>query len=370
MDQAQASFFTSARARITLQDRLAIDDRPAGFDYLRVLLALLIMLDHSVIVCLGQPAQLALFQGFSRPFITCLVPMFFALSGFLIASSLIRCRTLVTFVGLRALRIVPALAVDTIFCAVILGPFYTSYSLRDYFLHPDFYKYFFNVIGYIHYHLPGVFADNPSGYVNAQLWTIPYELDCYLVLSLLAALGLHRKRLWFLVTTAMIVIGHLVYVTFKPAELNDVWQLLLPCFLVSVCAYLYRDKIEWSGRLAAVSVFVGLVLLSQQNSLMVLASIPLSYLTIWLGLFRLQRDPIIRSGDYSYPLYLYSFPIQQALYVSLQVCRVWWLNMFFAVPVTFLLAAFSWHLVEKPSQKFRYRLFAAERFFFPEPKTR
>jgi peptidoglycan/LPS O-acetylase OafA/YrhL len=365
MDHVQVSALALSRARTTFQDCLDIDDRPAGFDYLRVILALLIMLDHSIIVCLGQTAQSAMFTGILRPFIASLVPMFFALSGFLVASSLLRCRTLVTFVGLRILRIVPALALDTIFCAMILGPIYTSYPLREYFLHPDFLRYFLNIVGYIHYHLPGVFVGNPSDYVNTQLWTIPYELNCYLVVSVLAVLGLHRKRPLFVATTGLVIIGEFVYLAFHPATANDVWQLLLPCFLLSVCIYLYREKIECSGRMAIASVVTALILLWQQNSLMVLASIPLSYLTVWLGVLRFPRDPIIRSGDYSYPLYLYSFPVQQALYVSFEACRIWWISMFFAVPASFLLALFSWHVVEKPSQKLRPRLFAFERRYFP-----
>src|SRR5258708_14256432 len=100
MTPVQASVISQSRSRITLQDCLAIDERPAGFDYLRVILALLIMLDHSIIVSLGDTAQANLFTGIFRPLIVCLVPMFFALSGFLIATSLLRCRTLVTFIGL------------------------------------------------------------------------------------------------------------------------------------------------------------------------------------------------------------------------------------------------------------------------------
>jgi len=352
-------------ARCTLQDCLNIDDRPAGFDYLRIILALLIMLDHSVLASLGQSAQLALFVGPLRPLITCLVPMFFALSGFLVAGSLLRCRTTVTFVGLRVLRIVPALTVDTVFCAIIIGVIYTSLPIREYLSNREFHQYFFNIVGYIHYHLPGVFESNPSGLVNAQLWTIPYELKCYLVLSVMAVAGLHRRRALFLAATVLLMVGETVYIIVRPPGPVDVWQLLVPCFLLSVCAYLYREKIEWSGRMAVASAVASIAFLWSQGPLMLLASIPLSYVTIWLGLLRFPRDPIIRSGDYSYPLYLYSFPIQQALFVSIVACRIWWVNMIVAIPVSFALALFSWHLVEKPSQKFRFNLFALERRLFP-----
>ena len=93
----------------SIQDCLEGEDRPSGFDYARVILALMIMADHSVIVCLGEDVQRSLFTGVLRPLMAIVVPMFFALSGFLVAGSLVRSRSLVTFVGLRALNCTGAL---------------------------------------------------------------------------------------------------------------------------------------------------------------------------------------------------------------------------------------------------------------------
>jgi peptidoglycan/LPS O-acetylase OafA/YrhL len=52
--------------------------------------------------------------------------MFFALSGFLVAGSFERCKTIVSFGGLRVLRLMPALAVDTVLGALLLGPIFTA----------------------------------------------------------------------------------------------------------------------------------------------------------------------------------------------------------------------------------------------------
>ena len=104
--------------------------------------------------------------------------MFFALSGFLVASSLERCKTLFTFLGLRAIRILPALAVEIFISALIIGPLFTTEPAKAYFAAPEFHDYFLNILGDIHYHLPGVFAANPSDAVNGQLWTVPYEMIC------------------------------------------------------------------------------------------------------------------------------------------------------------------------------------------------
>jgi peptidoglycan/LPS O-acetylase OafA/YrhL len=105
---------------------------------------------------------------------------------------------------------------------------------------------------------------------------------------------------------------------------------------------------------------MSLVFLSQYNALMIFAAFPIAYLTVWLGLFNPRRGALIRSGDYSYPLYLYSFPIQQMLFSIVPGGRVWWINLVLAIPVTFVFAALSWHLIEKPAQAGRRWLYAFE----------
>ena len=289
------------------------------------------MADHSVIVCLGEDVQLELFSGALRPLMACVVPMFFALSGFLVAGSLSRSRSLVTFAGLRALRIVPALAVDTVFCALILGVIMTTAPLRVYFASAEFFEYFLNVFGDIHYHLPGVFRTHPSDMVNEQLWTIPYELKCYAVLTALAVLGLHRRRNWFFAASIAIMLGGAAYVHVQPILVWDVWPLLLPCFLAGVAIFLYQDKLERSWRLMAISSISAIALLYQQGPLMLFAAFPIAYVTVWLGLLRPARDALIKSGDYSYPLFLYSFSIQQTMYQVMPFGRIWWANFLLAI---------------------------------------
>jgi peptidoglycan/LPS O-acetylase OafA/YrhL len=345
----------------SVAERLAAtENRPAGFDYLRIILATLIVADHAAVACLGMEAQRWVFGGIGRPILMALVPMFFSLSGFLVASSLARSRSLITFAGLRALRIIPALAVDTIFCALVIGVILTNEPLQQYFRSTDFYKYFLNIIGDIHYTLPGVFTNNPSNVVNSQLWTIPHEMKCYATLTGLAVLGLHRRPALLLSATVLIVFATICYVALHPVEITDAWPLLLPTFLLSVCAFIYRDKLPWNPWLFTISCGLSILLLSLSSSAMVFAAFPITYFTIWLGLFDPKRDAFIKSGDYSYPLYLYSFPIQQALITLVPWARVWWVNFLVAMPIAMLFAAFSWHLIEKPAQSGRRYLFDFE----------
>jgi peptidoglycan/LPS O-acetylase OafA/YrhL len=94
----------------------------------------------------------------------------------------------------------PALTVEVLLSALVLGPVLTTASLENYFLSADFRLYFLNILGDIHYHLPGVFLSNPVTVVNGQLWTVPWELVCYIVLAALAVTGVFRRRHWLVLS--------------------------------------------------------------------------------------------------------------------------------------------------------------------------
>src|SRR5262249_49082197 len=104
----------------TLGARLALaNDRPSGFDYLRLGLAVSIIAWHGVVVCYGYASEANLWLGPIGPLGWFLVPSFFALSGFLVMGSLYR-NDLLSFLALRGLRIFPALAVELLLSAFII----------------------------------------------------------------------------------------------------------------------------------------------------------------------------------------------------------------------------------------------------------
>ncbi|HEY3909962.1 MAG TPA: acyltransferase [Stellaceae bacterium] len=338
--------------------------RTSGFDYLRVCLAIGVICVHSSSTSYGHTSDLVVWGGPQRAAEHIILPMFFALSGFLVAGSLERSRTLVSFFGLRILRIVPALSVEVLLSAMIFGPMLSSLALRAYFTNPEFHLYFLNITGDIHYLLPGVFLDNPiPRAVNEQLWTVPFELECYIALGGLAVIGIMGKRR---LTLAIVGIGQCLWAwqAWKRGEVGGAngasGSILVLCFLVGILFFQYRDKIPISKRLFALSVLLCLGLGWLPHGTYYVP-IPATYLTIYLGLQNPPRQKLLLSGDYSYGLYLYGFPVQQAFASLGPWAHHWYLNLIVCLPAAFLIACFSWHTVEKPALALRRYLPAIER---------
>src|SRR5579863_1384949 len=140
----------------TIDDKLkAADGRPSGFNYLRLGLAISVVLIHVPQVVYGFSFAYPFWMPWLRPLHALVIPLFFALSGFLVAGSLLRSKTLFSFFGLRIVRIAPALSVEVFLSALILGPIFTSLPIAEYYSDPGFFRYFYNLVGHIQYFLPG-----------------------------------------------------------------------------------------------------------------------------------------------------------------------------------------------------------------------
>src|ERR1700733_2446090 len=225
---------------------IAADGRPSGFDYLRIGLALSVVFIHVPQVVYGWDVAYSFWIPWLRPASAIVVPMFFALSGFLVAGSMLRSKTLVTFFGLRILRIAPALSVEVMLSALILGPIFTNLPLQEYFTSPLFFRYFYNLIGHVQYVLPGTFANNPfPDRVNNQLWTIPPELKCYILMGLMSLCLVFRSRIYLLIVT--VAFNVLVFVfyhdTDEAGRINVPPVAIIGAFLAGVTLFMFRDRI-------------------------------------------------------------------------------------------------------------------------------
>jgi peptidoglycan/LPS O-acetylase OafA/YrhL len=340
---------SGARRAATIGEQFAgANGYTTGFDYLRIGLALAVLCWHSIWISGSQDLDVALWSGPFRVFPAAILPMFFALSGFLVSNSFQRTR-LHEFVTLRIIRLVPALAVEITLSALLIGAVFTALPWTDYFTNPQFYAYFLNIIGIVHRELPGVFADNAApNLVNGQLWTIPYELECYLALILLSVFALIGRRGIFLGVLIALAISLTLW-KWHDAAPDDMQtdvggRVLVLCFLAAVAIFLYRDKIPYSAGWAIASAFAALILLPMPATAY-LAAFPIAYLTVWLGL---SRPPAIPFGDLSYGIFLFHFPVEQTVMHLFPGIHAWWPLTLIALPVTIAFAWLSWNVVESP----------------------
>lgn len=328
------------------------EGRDNNLNLIRAVAATAVLISHAYPISLGPgtPEPLSRTTGFSLGMVA--VSAFFVISGFLIAQSYERSTTHTGFLVARFLRLWPGLIVCTVLVALGLGPLVTSLPASDYLTHPDTWEFIIRDITLVSvtYHLPGVFEDQPYTAVVGSIWTLFYEVVCYVGLFLLGVVGvLQRKAIMAVIMTAGLVL--FIAVDLSDLELHYMivytLKLALP-FGVGACFYVWRHWLPLSPWIAAGLATVALT--TKGTVLYVpLFTVALGYTVFWLayvpgGWVRAYN----RLGDYSYGIYIYAFPIQGF--------AVWafgsmspWTNMAIALPLTLVLSLLSWHFVEKPS---------------------
>lgn len=330
-----------------------------GFDTLRLILSLAVLLSHAILLSNGE----AWFEKMPVMLTTVrlmIVPVFFALGGFLVTASALRLRAVGPFLAFRVLRIFPALAVEVTLSAFILGALFTKLPLREYFTHPELWHYFGNIIGFIQFTLPGVFYDNPhyAGWVNPSLWTLKPDYYSYLLMAALMFTRLIYNRtvfsVLFLAGTAVLFTLDITQGLGEPTLVVPMWSLVY-YFYAGVFAFHWRDKIVLNGWLFALAVLI--TCLSSGRLWSYVLSIPVVYVMVFAGMSRIPTPQFLKRTDFSYGIYLYNCPILAAL-VAATSNRLAWYELFaIGVILTGAFAMLSWKFIERPSLGLK-RLFA------------
>ena len=242
---------------------------------------------------------------------------------------------------------------------MILGAIFTTLPLGSYFRDPQFFRYFGNIVGWITFLLPGVFASNSTPIVNGNLWTLPAEFDCYLITAALMLTGLAYNRIALTAIMSVVTIILLGLNTFSDFAVTP--EQLLPhtvtyYFFVGMLAYHWREYIVSAWWLFVISAIGGYVFLTYSHTIYI-APIFVTYFTMFLGLRGLPELKCLRSRDYSYGIYLYGYPITQALVASMPALRGHGALVFvLATLCTVAFAAMSWHVIERRALALKGRL--------------
>jgi peptidoglycan/LPS O-acetylase OafA/YrhL len=332
-----------------------------GFDALRLILSLSVMLTHAMAICYGYDRFLEIWKSSPwLPFIRAVLPMFFFLGGFLVAGSADRLKSVKKFIWFRVLRILPALLVEISLSALILGPLVTTLPLRKYFSSLLFMLYFLNALGIISFYLPGVFKEHPMPVVNVNLWTLPPDLHGYMLLTLLLSTGVVFNRKFFLAAYAVAsvaVIAALPLIhwgNYDDTAIIPHSTMLIYSFFTGVFVYVFSDRVQ--VRKSYMMACLALLPLFYFKYTLFLAMMASCYLCLCIGFADLRNFPLIRHGDYSYGIYLYGFPLQQAIWHYMPFARTWWILDIIALPAALCFAVLSWHAVEKPFLGLKHRI--------------
>lgn len=330
-----------------------------GFDTLRLLGAVAVLLSHAYLIAQNsegsEPLQLLLggeknIAGLYGVF------TFFIISGFLLARSLDRNPNVMRFVVNRFLRLMPGFAFCVLVTALILGPLASSLAAADYFADAAWIRYILHALTTLaDSPLPGVFqyTGSVSQVVNGSLWSLQAEVLSY---GLLLAL-------WLLLPSpglvALVLGGAGLAMLLNPALSGWLPGICypLPYFAAGVVMWWLTTHLGISRPLAhlcGAAVVAGALLGFPHQAFACFGA----YLVVYLGC---QPSPIgswiARSGDLSYGLYLFGWPVQQLLRQTLDL-RDPLLMFALSTACTAVLAWVLFHAVEKPAMALRQPLSA------------
>ena len=299
-------------AQIKLSD--VATSRVNNLNFMRFIAALMVIVSHCYAVVLGGDAGSYLLKltgdrlspgGVS-------VGVFFLFGGFLIARSCEHYPEAKKFFSARVLRLFPELLFVVILTAFVLGPILSTLSPAEYFTNPQTYKYLLNGALIMVHQLPGVFTNNPSGdVVNAALWTLPVEFICYVLCFISYKLTKFDKKKFLLLSVPVFVLAAVYYVKFSPLQLSVVRAVLL--FFLGVLIWVLRDRITISPVLGLASIVLWFVMVfGGIDNLAMLTVFPIACFCLAYGMGN-HFSKFGTKFELSYGIYLWAFPIQQAL---------------------------------------------------------
>lgn len=332
-----------------------LEGRENNLDFLRFAAATGVIVSHSVPLGAGPKGgsePLTVFTHGQVSLGLVCVAVFLVISGLLITRSWERSRDVRSFLLARTLRIFPGLAVSLLLTTFVLGAAFTTLPLGEYFSAPDTYTFLLRNFTLVdpQWNLPGVFEGNVyPGAVNGSLWTLKYEVGFYLLVLGLGVTGLLRKELalagWCV--TAVLSFLHIGRLGF--------WPVLGLYFGGGLVLYLWRERVRMSPWLAAACVVVLIASSMAGKGLPVAIGSCGAYLVLYLAFLPGRLSHFGRHGDFSYGLYIYAFPVQQAVTAVLGGPMPWWWNATLSLAFTLLLGMMSWRYIEKPAISLRHR---------------
>lgn len=313
---------------------------------LRIVLASLVLFSHAYPLT-NHPELLALLTGVVTGGAIAVIGFFF-ISGFLVTRSWIRLQRPLEFAAHRFFRIWPAL-IAALGLGALLG---VAVSTADKTIAATSAWYYFSgnlpLFTGIRFHIEGAFLDNPNKAINGSLWTLQWEVICYIVVFIVGLIGGLRGRFLPPLVAAAAMLCIYALAVYDIGIFMGSVDIALILFTFALGALSYFVHSHWDGYWLATALFAASVICHLVGGdLGRLMPVFLICAVITLISF----TPLLPAGDAksdpSYGIYIYAFPVQQLVVWFYPECSPLE-NMIYAFPVTYALAMLSWFYVEKP----------------------
>jgi peptidoglycan/LPS O-acetylase OafA/YrhL len=344
----------------------AIDSHDNGFNLVRLVCALLVVLFHAWPMNMARPGTADPLSPLLAPHVDLgglAVGVFFLISGIFITQSWVRDPHLLRFAVRRVARIVPGLFVCLLLTTVVAVVFFSAAGWHGLFERATWRYVFGNtwlhglryIISPKELSLPGVLDGQP---LNGPLWTLYWEGRMYVMVALLGLAAALPLRTWFRAAALFLLLAANLW---PDVAAGYVWEVRMwSLFLCGMLAFTLAPELRIGPlQVACVLVFVALNAtrwIDLTHSPLTWFGIALAACTLGLAAGSSARwSPAhVQRHDYSYALYIYHWPVLLMLRAALPPLGPLGTTLA-TVLVTALLAVFSWHCVEAPAQRWSRR---------------
>lgn len=347
------------------------NSRLNNFDLIRLFAAFQVMFKHTFFH-LEIKSQILdffwynFFQYFSG------VPIFFTVSGFLVYRSFVNSNySFKTYFLSRFLRIYPALWIATVVTLIVL---FLQHSDKVVFLigQLNFYLWIIGQCTVFQFYTPEILRFWGCHTPNGSLWTIPVEVQFYVILPFIVLAISIFKRVFIKLSFILILLLFAALLNTFASTLNSDLLIvklfsstIIPYayyFILGILVQVYFDKLSYvfTGKfliwvfvyfafLGIFGIHYGLEVNSyfMEDAFQLINSILRLFLIFSAAFTRVElSNRILKGNDYSYGIYLYHFVVVNCF---IDANYMFELQYFLSsMAITTFIAFISWKFIEKP----------------------
>ena len=286
------------------------------------------------------------------------VPIFFLISGFLIAMSYENNSNLKEYAKNRILRIYPALYVNIMIGILILYYFgFVQFNV-------EFFSWLFAQMSIVQFYNAEMFRGFGVGVINGSLWTISVELTFYIALPII--FYLYKKSIWIIV---LIFISSYIFWIYDTTVLTqfinrDFFGKLfhvsivpyLFLFIIGIGFYKFYDNLKKFIENKFLLWFLLFIIFNLLMNSFIITPNFITYIVKWTIFsflifsfafsFKDLSKIFLRGNDFTYGIYIYHMLIIN-VFVFLKMTGE--MKYFLTIVILSIVAGIiSWFLIEKP----------------------